>query len=64
MPHRRHLSDTRQKETKVSNFGQLSGDSARESRAVQKTDPMNLFLKDCPAGDLRFMSSGIVSHGI
>jgi len=64
MPHRRQLSDTRQNEIKVSNFGQKTGRSVQKNCAAGKAETVSLLLKVFTDGDSGVMPFYLDSHGI
>ena len=64
MPHRRHLSDTRQNEMKVSNFGQKRGRSVPQKCAAVTAETVSLLLKVFTDGDSGIMPFYLDSHGI
>jgi hypothetical protein len=64
MPHRRQLSDTRQNEIKVSNFGQKTGHSVQRNCAAGKTGTVSLLLIVFTDGDFGVVPFYLDSHGI
>jgi hypothetical protein len=64
MPRRRHLSDTRQNEIKVSNFGQKTGRSVPKKCAAGKAETVSLLLKVFTDGDSGIMPFYLASHGM